>query len=978
MPFRLKLLILLLTYCLQAMLLNVGKVNAQQHSYVHYTTFDGLPSQVVYSIIQDSKGFIWLGTLNGLCRFDGKNFKTYTTDDGLPDNEVLQLAEDKQGRIWLSLFNGGACYFKDEKFYWAGNDSSMAQVSGVGNFISYFFPDGEDGFFIYGGRKVYYLSYDLKIKYTYDNFVFGKASSVLQKKNTVVNIGKEITEFKNGIVIKTTQQESLMNDSIKVSNNQKFIDNQVYINIYDSLRLTVGILNNKMELAESKTFHFPYRIDNILKVGNYYFITTLDHVLLRCKTSDIFFSEPEIFLTGNTFNNVLIDKEGALWITSLDNGFYHLPAEGSYTYTTQSGLSDNSIYAIYNYTNEIIFSDSKGNIYNNNPLRKIVCMGDDKIIFRILKMQQVGKFIYVAADRGVYQIDPDNKQATKRIYYGAAKDLFYHNNKIIIACIGGIFSHTISNEAGIDTLLTGRKTNVCVDLKGQLWVGDLEGLYLWKSKNVTINYGAIYKELKTRVTGISLTSDSVLWISTQANGLIGLKNDSLKYHYTKTEGLTTNNLKSVFVYGNKLCLPTDKGVDIVTYSNLSYTIEHYNKWDGLADDDVNSVYIKNDTLYAGTAQGFSIVPLKHNNKAVPPKIYISGFSVNNRDTAFTSKLYLPFKLNNINISYVGLSYASGKNIKYRYKIKDADVWKYTTNTSLTFPGLAPGSYHFTVDAQSSTGMWSSSPATLSFTIRKPFWLENWFIFLLSFTGASVIAYIYYRHQKKLRHDLLLNNNMLQSEIKALRAQMNPHFVFNSLNSIQHFIFSNKKEEANEYLSEFSRLIRMILDNSQNNFITVAEEIEFLTVYLKLEQLRLQHKFNFYFECQADQQIQELLLPSMLLQPFIENAIIHGIAPKKGSAEICISFKLKENGFQCTIEDDGIGLPLQKTESSDQNKLHNDHKSFGIASLTERIKTINQIYNSSIRFELQNRLDPEQNISGAIVTIYFGKPISVIK
>ena len=115
--FRLKIILVIALY------LSPGISFSQSVNFIHYSTFDGLPSQVVYTVLQDSRGFIWFGTQNGLCRFDGKVFKTYTTDDGLPDNEVLQLFEDKKGRLWLSCFNGGACYFNDDKFYWAKNDT---------------------------------------------------------------------------------------------------------------------------------------------------------------------------------------------------------------------------------------------------------------------------------------------------------------------------------------------------------------------------------------------------------------------------------------------------------------------------------------------------------------------------------------------------------------------------------------------------------------------------------------------------------------------------------------------------------------------------------------------------------------------------------------------------------------------------------------------------------------------------------------
>ena len=361
-------------------------------------------------------------------------------------------------------------------------------------------------------------------------------------------------------------------------------------------------------------------------------------------------------------------------------------------------------------------------------------------------------------------------------------------------------------------------------------------------------------------------------------------------------------------------------------------------------------------------------------------ILISSIYANGKAQNLSSPLVLKSDQNNLLITFTSGRKESAPNKLFRYRLNKQDKWRYSKDSVITITALDTGNYQLQIGRQFADGKWENNTTAFSFSIQPPFWQKPWFIFAVSLAGSLVIGillisiiaafFLYYRYQRSQKNELILKNNMLQSEIKALRAQMNPHFIFNSLNSIQHFIFANKKEEANEYLTAFSKLIRMTLDNSQINFIPIAEEVEFLTTYLKLEQLRLNHLFDFSFSYDDELNIMEYMIPSMMLQPFIENSIIHGITPKNSKSFIKIQFKLENNLLQCIIEDDGVGFPEGYHAGQSLGRNDKDHRSFGINALGQRILTINQMHQTSIQFELANRHNEANEIIGASVRLYF--------
>ena len=282
-------------------------------------------------------------------------------------------------------------------------------------------------------------------------------------------------------------------------------------------------------------------------------------------------------------------------------------------------------------------------------------------------------------------------------------------------------------------------------------------------------------------------------------------------------------------------------------------------------------------------------------------------------------------------------------------MKGDTSWTYSSNTQIDFPKLPPNNYTLQVEAQNANGIWNAKPAQLSFSILKPWWQENWFYFLV-LVAVSTGGFLIFRYRYRMRiREEEQKRKSAESELAALRSQMNPHFIFNSLNAIQDFIFQRKTEEANEYLSKFARLIRAILNQTRKKFVTIEEECELLKMYLELESLRFNHAFGWEIKVSNEIISSEMLIPSMILQPVVENSIKHGFRNLKRKGLLKISFE-KENGvIRCEVEDNGTGRLTSKDADVDVHAL----------SITqERLARLNQSLREPCTMEMIDLFNEE--------------------
>lgn len=367
------------------------------------------------------------------------------------------------------------------------------------------------------------------------------------------------------------------------------------------------------------------------------------------------------------------------------------------------------------------------------------------------------------------------------------------------------------------------------------------------------------------------------------------------------------------------------------------------------------------------------VSKKSNIDTLPPLIYISGIKINEKDTLPGNYYSLSYSENSIKINYAAFSAVNTQKFQFRYRLSDIDKdWVYTDNTFAQYNALPPGDYLFSVSAMNAQGIWSKENASIFFKITPPFWQTVWF-FILLISSIAILAFLFFiirvkqikiREQEKTQ----LHKRIADIELQALRAQMNPHFIFNTLASIQYFITDNNVESANQYLSKFAKLMRSIIHNSRRKKVPLKDEIQALELYIQMEQLRCNYSFDYEIKCSENIDVNDDEIPGLLIQPYVENAIWHGlmyIKDRKGILKI--SLDKKDDLLKCVIDDNGIGRKKSMELKAQSLK---PHQSVGMSITKERLDILNSVQNSKLSVTIIDKVNNEtQESEGTKVEIF---------
>ena len=486
--------------------------------------------------------------------------------------------------------------------------------------------------------------------------------------------------------------------------------------------------------------------------------------------------------------------------------------------------------------------------------------------------------------------------------------------------------------------------DVCPDEGNRVWIASTKyGLFCFdKSTQRFTAYrqpSSTAYDTRNRCSGILPGNNGRLWIST-LSGLTSFDTATKTFaNYAHAQGL-----QSSYVYAiesNKEGLIAARGnsgvflfnTETKKFTNHPVPIQMST---ALLQQQVSCI---NGEFFVGFQGGFSIYTgLQQLPLAMPP-VFITGFFVNNQRQQVADSLHFDYPQNNLQLNYAAVTYAQPAPIRYAYRLNDSSWTDAGTGRSVSYTGLPPGNYTFTVQAINADGQQRGTPAVLHFIIHPPFWKTLWFrLSLLIFLMAGfAFAFTYRIKQIKKREaqKTAANKAVAELEMKALRSQMNPHFIFNSLNSIQKYIWEARQEDAAEYLTKFARLIRFILENSAHKLVPLQKEMDALKLYLELEHRRSNQKFDYSISVDEGMNIEDIMLPPLLLQPYIENAIWHGLNPMKTRGELTITIQPKETTIVCTIGDNGIGR-----QASQQNKVA-QHTPMGLNISLQRVQLMQE-------------------------------------
>ncbi len=953
-------------------------VSAQQYGFINYSVEDGLAQSQINSIAQDNKGYLWFATNGGISRFDGRTFVNYYIGDGLLDNHVYSIFIDRNEKIWLATLGGinmidgkKISFFKFEDSYKGFYVKSIAQDL-----------QGNLWLGTSGGGLAFFDVEKKEFKYygTEDGLSDNMVRSVCSDGKGKVWIGTEngLCVYENGKI----NISSLLDSHITVSS--------LFVKKETLWITTFG--NGVYRLKNNTLDHFEIvngLVDSWIKSvfvdenENAWFSS----VAGLCKFDGAKFKQFQR-MQGLDYENINVayqDFEGSIWLGTEGGGVYRFCGEDLLTYTTDNGLKTNFVMSIaqnadgelwlgtfgegiarksenyfvsyelpegikQNYVYSTSF-DNMGNLIlgTGNGIRKF-----DGITFKpylinedlgnktvICFLNDTKGRTWIGSSKGLACFSGEKNlpvDPPKRLVAATILKIFEDKNSTIwFASEEGIFSydgisfhdHKFSSKNKVGSVL-----NVAEDSFNNLWFGTSDGLLFFDRKTFkTIMLSDNFSS--NQIVSLDIDEDNVLWAAT-FNGI---------YHF-----------------------------DVLNYvKNKTLLLKHIGRQQGLKSIECNQNAIFDDkkgNIYFGTTAGLvQIIKEKKSAKDIElPKLNLTGIRLFLQETdwfPFSDSIdkvsHLPiglsidYKKNDLTFDFIGITYSNPENIRYRYKLvgNDQDWYPLTKETYARYTNLPYGDYTFMVALADEGGeLFPIDPVEFHFVITPPYW-KTWWFTLISFFLFFLAGWLVYRwrssviRKKAEAQQLVYKSKLLALEQETLNASMNRHFIFNALNSIQYYINRQDKLSANKYLTSFAKLIRKNLDSSQNNLVTLSEELERLELYLSLEHMRFS-KFSYSIKIGAGVEAEVLKIPPMILQPYIENSIWHGILPMEQPGEILVEINLyKDNCIIFNIEDNGIGIDesLKKKQ-----QFPTEHDSKGMKITETRINLLKKMSGGNIEIK----------------------------
>ncbi|MES2862486.1 MAG: histidine kinase [Bacteroidota bacterium] len=957
------------------LLLVVQTAHSQEPYRISFGRKDGLPSLNIYHSLKDKNGFQWFSSDLGIIKYDGYNFNLITTEDGLADNENFGCYEDSKGRIWFLSYNGKISFYQNNTFY---NDINYPLLKSheKNGYISRISENTK------GEIVLIFSNGTAKIVNLKENKIRTKNGCIIifhfiQNNQDFYITSKGICD--NSLKIKDPLNFDDFNVNVISRSTKK--DNRFY---FSHLNNIYCVENGKWEklcdVPTAKTDIISLNID----LQNNIWIGTRNGVFVRNLYSNT--KEFECYFKENSISSVQLDFENRIWITTLDNGIYYLPNTTAKILKTNkkeniilscltkdkgNNLWGGAINDFYYKINNIQIKafDAKSSLLSKNNIFQIYFSNNVQYI--------VGKHAIFLKGKQIKNIP---FIGTKTILEDTSNNLWIGANYLL-----KISKNEINNLSNIGLLSSDKRvflkerTNTLIQNGDTIWVGTNNGIY--KIVNDKISYlSKNYPKTQTIISKLYFDKTSnLLFVATSSNGLFVFQNNKLIKQFTKKDGLNSNTLYSIKkgLRANSLLIGNNFGLNQITFHNNQFTIENLNKLIGIENLKINDTEIIDSTLYLASDEGLLYLNINSlQSSTIIPKLQIEEFSVNGKKITIKPELSFKYYENDISISFTGLSFNSQKNITYFFKLgKKNAKWNTTKTRQINYQGLEPGDYEFQIYATNASGI-NSKIEKIAFIIRKPFWKTYWFLaILLGLFGIAIFViwrkrvqslnekFEVERHQIEMERDKAnLEKQMIELEQKALRMQMNPHFIFNALNTIKGYYSEGNDEKAGDYISKFSMLLRMLLENTDQT-ISLATEVKMLKLYIELTQIRYKNVFDFDIFVDSKINSEDTAIPTLLLQPIVENAIIHGLAPKKEHGQLNISFEKNDKSLLCKVKDNGIGI---KASLEKQNQRQHESKAISITN--ERLALIENEEATEVIFEINETTDTLGKTSGTEVII----------
>lgn len=900
-------------------------------SPMYYTVGENELNDVdVYSLLEDHNGSLFISSDNGLYRYQNGTFYHYPFNAEQKSNSLFFLVQASDKSVFCSNLKG-------QIFKVAKNEIQLFYTIPKSelNYLPRILTD-KSGHIVVVAKKITVLNLRGEVVEKIENFSFAESTI---NQEIIIGIDSNQCYFLHDKIIRPFPVINLAQEPIQ----------QVVRKIYSKKLNTVSVNNNSKEMSGN-----PLYSVNHLK-GNTFFVR-----LSKGGIKKLMFENNSVKEGRTLYGNIFISA-------------FHSGKHNVYLGTFKQGIRIVSNFNI----SQLNHSFPRRSIKDFNVGNRYIYLNQRKEGLFVYDLKQK-KYTYVHPHLNTKVLYAPNVRLNKSKYPSvlfdykniyAIKDIAtVDSNSILLASNEGVFLFSENRKKMFGKWIPSnfkedyyklptineRCISIAFDsINQQIFVGTQTRLLaISKEKTFEIKFNS------TPIVANSLVlKNNQLYIASEKNGVLLYENNTVRPIFNTQNGLSNNSVRKIELYNGLLfVLNRDffQFIDIQTGE-----IVPINKPEGIMGY-VNNFHINNNELWVLTDNSnlisIPINQLKHNNSKL--EFQVDSILVNNKLTKSSDQLNLSYFEDNLSV------YTNIKNDAYRehtkiiYQLIGYDTEKNTlspTTSVINYKKIPAGKYELSITAKyGSSKVHFSQPIV----INAPFWRQIWFLLLCIFLVFAMIV-LFYRYKLK-QHKIKTQKRMLEQQISkdlteakltALRSQMNPHFIFNALNSIQNLILKKDVHTSYDYIVLFSKLVRNTLNYSEKESVSIEEEVSFLDIYLQLEKLRFGKEFSYSIKTNR---IERIEVPSLLIQPFVENALLHGLLNKKGGKHLSIEFETNQNQLLCYVVDNGVGRRKAKEIRKRQG---GKHQSFALNAIEKRLSIMREKFGAEIGYSI---IDLEEN------------------
>jgi hypothetical protein len=914
---------------------------------------NGMQSNNIYNLHVSKSGLLYIAHSKGLSSFDGTSFYNYYHKER-PFTEVTNIMETASGEIFCKAFNNVLFRKVGDSLRWFVSISPYSYG---------FAPSGSYN------NEVYSVTNDSIIVF---NSLTNQMSAIALKNS------KPLPQKQNIVFIVRSNLNGVATLFALNDKRELYYFTETF-GSYHSSKNDLFFVKNKF-----KGEVFYYTNNEYLKLNNFNetsainYVSTTDSIIWVCTTNGLYYrnknKKEELFkyiMPGYDISDVKQTNEGNYFISTLGQGLFFVP---NFNVQKISNIPSN-ITAISGFDNKLLIGTKESGLIEHD-----LSTSQNKTILSANTESSVS-YIYKNKEKNTILVSSNRTLINNTVYNFITKDYCIVDDNLLIATDIGMYLYSFSkNNHWLNNYVIAHPNNNS-KLKKLSFSNEHTSSVKYNTKNNTV-YISNYTGLLEMANGFTnyklmpepncVLKDICIWngdllLASKDKGILKWTGSSYETAFPKQQ--TSGILYKFEIVNNELWILGEEAIYCYKDNQL-YT---YNNQDGVNAENFKNFFIGKDIVFAASSNSIIQFSKNANSNNVSNPVFILNKVVNLKQNKkigdFTT---LNHNQNNIQFFFSLIAYANAQNTHIAYSVNNQDLVHLPNNRrDLILDLLKPDKY--TVEFYIvSNDITSIKPILVfNFTIKPPFYNSWWFYLLCAIALGLLIYLIIKQRVKKERAQLALKESklMLEKELNkttltSIKAQMNPHFIFNALNTIQSYVYMNDKKNAGIYISKFSDLTRSILEMSNKETISVYEEITTLELYLSLEKMRFEDSFEYAIQVSDKLEVDKIMLPSMLIQPYVENAVKHGLLHKKSNRELHIYFEQEHQFLKIIIDDNGIGRKQSEALKSANNK---GHQSFAMEANKKRLEILLQKH-KDITLEIIDKQNEWGDATGTQVVI----------